>query len=172
MPISKGQVARVLFQLVRCDYRFSGSGASSAPAGPGGPCRLAEAQWSDALVSCDPHVRPGLLHFNYLPPARLISYPGTPNVQVIITGCWLTMKECSLLLGTLARSVPIAGACTAWVPCSWSGFGGGVGGACVCFWLGWGVYLGGWVWRGMWAQVSMSFGILFLSTQVLCLLKH
>lgn len=27
----------------------------------------------------------------------------------------------------------------------WGWGWGGVGGACVCFWLGWGVYLGSWV---------------------------
>ncbi|GAB4815827.1 hypothetical protein N2152v2_002873 [Parachlorella kessleri] len=32
-----------------------------------------------------------------------------PKAQVIITGCWLTMKECSLVLATIVRSVPLSG---------------------------------------------------------------
>ena len=30
------------------------------------------------------------------------------TVQMVVTGCWLTVKEASLLLGSLAREVPIA----------------------------------------------------------------
>ncbi len=30
------------------------------------------------------------------------------TVQIMVTGCWLTVKEASLLLGSLAREVPIA----------------------------------------------------------------
>jgi hypothetical protein len=37
-------------------------------------------------------------------------------LQVIATGCWLTMKESSLLLGALARSVPLSGTLGATVP--------------------------------------------------------
>ena len=32
-----------------------------------------------------------------------------PQAQVILTGCWLTMKEVSLLLGTIASCVPLPG---------------------------------------------------------------
>ncbi|KAK9842206.1 hypothetical protein WJX81_000582 [Elliptochloris bilobata] len=32
-----------------------------------------------------------------------------PRAQVLISGCWLTLKEVSLLLGTLARCVPLSG---------------------------------------------------------------
>ena len=32
-----------------------------------------------------------------------------PKAQVIITGCWLTMKEVSLLMGALARYTPLPG---------------------------------------------------------------
>ncbi len=29
-------------------------------------------------------------------------------VQVVVTGCWLTVKEASLLLGSLVREAPVA----------------------------------------------------------------
>ena len=32
-----------------------------------------------------------------------------PQAQVILTGCWLTMKEISLLLGTIATTAPLPG---------------------------------------------------------------
>ena len=32
-----------------------------------------------------------------------------PQAQVILTGCWLTMKEISLLLGTIASCAPLPG---------------------------------------------------------------
>ena len=32
-----------------------------------------------------------------------------PQAQVILTGCWLTMKEVSLLMGAIAQSAPISG---------------------------------------------------------------
>ena len=32
-----------------------------------------------------------------------------PQAQVILTGCWLTMKEASLLLGSLATFAPLPG---------------------------------------------------------------
>lgn len=32
-----------------------------------------------------------------------------PKAQVIITGCWLTMKEITLLLGSLAKCTPLPG---------------------------------------------------------------
>ncbi len=35
-----------------------------------------------------------------------------PQAQVILTGCWLTMKEVSLLLGTLAACAPLPGTLT------------------------------------------------------------
>lgn len=32
-----------------------------------------------------------------------------PQAQVILTGCWLTMKEVSLLLSTIATCAPLPG---------------------------------------------------------------
>lgn len=32
-----------------------------------------------------------------------------PQAQVILTGCWLTMKEVSLLMGSLATYAPLPG---------------------------------------------------------------
>ena len=32
-----------------------------------------------------------------------------PKAQVIITACWLTMKEIALLLGSLAKCTPLPG---------------------------------------------------------------
>ncbi len=29
-------------------------------------------------------------------------------MQLVTTGCWLTLKEVALLLGTLARTVPLS----------------------------------------------------------------
>jgi Putative death-receptor fusion protein (DUF2428) len=40
-----------------------------------------------------------------------------PRAQLVITGSWLTMKEVSLLLGTLARAIPLSGACRLGQPC-------------------------------------------------------
>ena len=34
-----------------------------------------------------------------------------PQSQVILTGCWLTMKEISLLLGIIATCAPLPGVC-------------------------------------------------------------
>lgn len=34
-----------------------------------------------------------------------------PHSQVILTGCWLTMKEISLLLGIIATCAPLPGVC-------------------------------------------------------------
>ena len=34
---------------------------------------------------------------------------GTPSGQSITTACWLTLKEASLLLGTIAQTVPVLG---------------------------------------------------------------
>ena len=34
-----------------------------------------------------------------------------PHSQVILTGCWLTMKEISLLLGIVATCAPLPGVC-------------------------------------------------------------
>ena len=35
-----------------------------------------------------------------------------PKAQLIVTGCWLTMKEAALVMGTLARSLPRTGEVT------------------------------------------------------------
>jgi hypothetical protein len=32
-----------------------------------------------------------------------------PKAQMVVTACWLTMKEVSLLTGELARAVPLPG---------------------------------------------------------------
>jgi hypothetical protein len=37
-------------------------------------------------------------------------------VQMVVTGCWLTVKEASLLLGSLAREAPVAKAGSASTP--------------------------------------------------------
>ena len=34
-----------------------------------------------------------------------------PQAQVILTGCWLTMKEACLLMGSLATHAPLPGTC-------------------------------------------------------------
>ena len=34
-----------------------------------------------------------------------------PHSQLILTGCWLTMKEISLLLGIIATCAPLPGVC-------------------------------------------------------------
>ena len=33
----------------------------------------------------------------------------SPSGQLITTACWLSLKEAGLILGTLARSLPLAG---------------------------------------------------------------
>ena len=38
-----------------------------------------------------------------------------PQAQVILTGCWLTMKEVSLLMGSLATCAPLPGTCQSWL---------------------------------------------------------
>ncbi len=38
-----------------------------------------------------------------------------PQAQVILTGCWLTMKEVSLLMGSLATYAPLPGTCQPWL---------------------------------------------------------
>ena len=38
-----------------------------------------------------------------------------PQAQVILTGCWLTMKEVSLLMGSLATYAPLPGTCQSWL---------------------------------------------------------
>lgn len=37
---------------------------------------------------------------------------GTPAGQAVTTACWLTLKEASLLLGTIAQKVPTVGMCS------------------------------------------------------------
>lgn len=36
-----------------------------------------------------------------------------PSARLLITGCWLTMKETSLLMGAIGRHIPLEGEVTA-----------------------------------------------------------